>query len=728
MKPEYLPKAIEETDIRMWDSLSPQDLIHDPARVYSLDSGGQASRAIKYSRSGANDAYDEIGFRMFAANQTRGEVALQTIPRMRLERHREARTQVSDPIEVIVAEQHKLRHRLIDLLFESGRFSYRIEGNLLQLVHKPEDADAGDEGNAWTFPLSAPLKLLQDNASPNDAPLLITQRYRVDLPGLLWLPLTKLIQQGRLNRMQDVRHLLVNETQSANFYCFVSHRWLSAAEPDPDGLQAAFIAWQLFSYLCEAVRIARYRGLNQPRLQSPLLGIAVGISGSELADALIVNVLRPMLDEASLERLWGEAKSIESLVEDYGVEAAASDIGLGQLRKVLDERPLLSSILARIHIWYDYACMPQPPRVPEEETVFRHALENLVPIQIVGHTVVLLDDAEDYLMRGWCTLEALVADTAAVSMQLLVGSPRRSARDGTAEHYFYNLLQDRPHIVWRGILDTDLFGIQTAEECLRRLNLAVTDPGDLPFIYKSLRRLPAPAKIHTDNSELVTGLYPLPETGKGRVLAPQEMAQRSPSTGATDGVASVDWTEALRVASGWITDRRSLHTDPFIAFQTDADRQRTGCHVAIVAACEGEAVLFLNWIIEHRSQLESALGSTVESMSWLATDIAPVGSFVCGTLQALPVSARECVVVATAVRHSYCLITGVLEATMVEAGVRTWQFVIDRADHNLSQVEKGMESGEVVVPVDGFPIHNGGLFRGSLRKHLLARAPQRKES
>jgi len=142
--------------------------------------------------------------------------------------------------------------------------------------------------------------------------------------------------------------------------------------------------------------------------------------------------------------------------------------------------------------------MPQAPRTPDDDALFRQGLQSLVPIQLLGHTIVLLDETEDYLSRGWCTLEALVADAKAVSMELLIGSARKTARDGKAEHYFVTLLGDRPHIVWRAVLDTEVFRVQTEADCMERLGLKFTDPRDLPFIYQQLRNLAAPRKIHVD--------------------------------------------------------------------------------------------------------------------------------------------------------------------------------------------------------------------------------------
>jgi len=488
-----IPLPFDEIDLGPVASMAPEALLTDPTPLADLPTGVRAAAALKYSRAGNSQTYDHIGLRLTAANQARGPVALQTLDGVRLERSRERKVEVSDPIAAILEEEQKLRHRLFDLPDDTGRFSYRVEGRLLQL-QKVAERDT----ETWTFPLTAPLPLLQKQAVPSDAPRLFTQQYRIDVPGLFWLPLSTLIACGRFRRYQDWRTDVRPDTRPGHFYGFVSHRWLSPAQPDPEGAQAAFLAWQMFAHLCDAVRIARYRGLDQPRLRSLSLGFTVGISGSDLSESLLVNVLRPSLDEPLLATAWTEARGLQSLTEDKGVAAATADVGLARLQSVIADCPTLARLVDRIHIWYDYACMPQAPRTPDDDALFRQGLQSLVPIQLLGHTIVLLDETEDYLSRGWCTLEALVADAKAVSMELLIGSARKTARDGKAEHYFVTLLGDRPHIVWRAVLDTEVFRVQTEADCMERLGLKFTDPRDLPFIYQQLRNLAAPRKIHVD--------------------------------------------------------------------------------------------------------------------------------------------------------------------------------------------------------------------------------------
>jgi hypothetical protein len=56
--------------------------------------------------------------------------------------------------------------------------------------------------------------------------------------------------------------------------------------------------------------------------------------------------------------------------------------------------------MSRIFLWYDYSCMAQPPRNENEENLFRQGLQYLNAIQLLGRTMILVDDVEDYISRA----------------------------------------------------------------------------------------------------------------------------------------------------------------------------------------------------------------------------------------------------------------------------------------------------------------------------------------
>lgn len=336
---------------------------------------------------------------------------------------------------------------------------------------------------------------------------------------------------------------------------------------------------------------------------------------------------------------------------------------------------------------------------------------------------MLLDDAEDYLTRAWCTLEGLAAD-AFTSIDTLVGSQRSTAAAGTVEDWFAKLLEDRPHIVWRGLLDTEVFGIQDAQTCLARLSLAATDPDDLPFIYDRLRNLPAPRKVHIDDSEIVTGTMPLPALDDGQALA----AGTSRTVGNTEPrpVASLDWTAAL--ALGRVEGIRqrivpSWSPRPSRAGPADA------AHLAVVAACEGEAILVTGWIDAHMAELEKTLGVGVVSVSWTASDIAPVGHLAEGALELRAVEADRWVLVTTRVRLQRNSVASAIAAAVAASGRPLVRVVLDETENNVEMVpppdgepeRRPPGEGPVALDPNAFSALVGGLYKSILSDVLSGR-------
>jgi hypothetical protein len=372
--------------------------------------------------------------------------------------------------------------------------------------------------------------------------------------------------------------------------------------------------------------------------------------------------------------------------------------------------------------------MPQPPRTPEEDSVFRNGLEHLAAIQIMGRTAILLDEAEDYLSRGWCTLESVVADTLGGVKDLLVGSARHRIESGEVEHYFAMLLEDRPHLIWRAVLDTDVFRVQTPEECLSRLGLTVTDPGDIPFIYGGLASLNSPRKIHIDESEIVTGVFPIPVAGRSAFIASR--AGRRLDVMETCDVLSLDWTGACSLRDNWESEDKAETFPAWLPVQAVGNRV---CHVAVVASCEGEAVLITKWILGRLRELETLIETSVASLSWLATDIAAVGHLMDGTLRGVPVKADVWVLAAHGARFVNCSTTSTLQQSIVASKVMYFELTLDSGKDNLcqrtpSQAHKHtVECDDSVVALDldrlKLTRYVGGLFRHDLLNNLPRKEP-----
>jgi hypothetical protein len=715
-----LDASLSGVDISDWANVAPAGLLLDPALVERHPPLEAAARALRYARASVGAAYDEIGFRLRAATPASlaGPVPLQVFATTRLQHDRGVRRHSAKEVERLRAEQVMLGHRAIDFDL-IGRLRYEVEGDLINLM---VTADDGTE-TVWTYALSHPPKFLRDQAIAWDAPQLASRQLQVDLP-MRWLPLSLLVEAGRFLRMQEWADRLETSTLPGHYYAFISHRWLTPAHPDPQGRQAQFVAWQLTAALCEAIQVAQLRGLHEPRLQSQT-GFGIGAQGSGLAESMLVNVLRQALDGPSLERVAAEAAAIWELTRDHGVTAAATDSGLGKLRAVLTEHPAVAELLARIFVWYDYSCLPQPPRTDDEDALFRQGLDGLTACQILGRTLVLLDDAEDYLGRAWCTLEGLVAD-ANGSIDTLVGSQRPTAAAGIVEDWFAKLLEDRPHIVWRGLLDTEVFGIQDAQTCLKRLSLGATDRNDLPFIYERLRSLHAPRKVHVDGSEIVTGTLPLPAFEDGQMLAAG--TSRTIEQPELRPAGSLDWTNAMTLSDRGRFRGRIV---PSWSLRPPVAGSAGNAHLAVVAACEGEAVLVTSWIDTHLAELERMLGFGVASMSWTASDIAPVGHLAEGTLELRAVAAPVWVLAATRVRLQRGAVTSAIASAVAAAGRSLVRVVLDETTNNVEVVSppKGRGKARIAwqepVPIDpgAFGTRAGGLYVSTFAE-ILSRGPK----
>ncbi len=692
-------------DIGDLAAASPEELLTDPGRLRGAGPRDIAARALAYAHATGARNYDEIGFRWAAALPLRDEGKLQTVHRARVDHARELSRREDPRIERARRVQPQLEHRPIEPP-RDGRFSFGHDGRVIRLLRHWNDERGSPQQDQWTFALSAPPPMLLERAGPHDAAALAAHSVRGAVPGMRWLPLATVIERSRFPRMQDCREDLVEEFERGAFYAFLSHRWLARGEPDPDGRQARYAAWQLVGHLCDALRVAALRGLDAPRLSDSLTGVFVGPSGTALAEALLVNLVRRELDDAALDLALDEITPLELELADFGAGRAAADRELAGLRALLAERPVLAALVARIRVWYDYSCLPQPPREPADEDLFVAGLRTLIACQGLGRTVVLLDDADDYLSRGWCTLEALSAEALTAQLDLLVGSERRTAREGRAEQYFEVLLQDRPHIVWRALLDTEVHGVQSPDECLSRLGLGVTEPRDVPFIYERLCELSAPRKLHTADSELWTGVVPLPVSADGTAIVPRS-GPRAVGERRTSVAGEVDSREALRPAA-------PAHgaQPPYVAFDT------AGCHVAVIGSCEGECLLLAEWVLAHRDELTVP----VASLSWLATDIAPVGELPCGSLRAESVASPLWVLVGSGSRLARGVAGPALAAALNAAGLPHLELEVDRWGENLTRVEPAPdpEACETVpIPADGFPIHTGGLVRAFALEELV---------
>jgi hypothetical protein len=722
---EQLPHFIQEVDISQWENTQPEEFLQRQYLKTEVPDYHKADKLLKYSRLGENLTYDQVAFRIMAATPFIQAIKLQSHDSVKLEQGKDIVTKMDDDFELLTTQEEYLAHRPIEL--PDGDFDYHITSGFLKMWKKD---DSRHSDITSIFPLSCPPKAFLNYSYARDLPELITQSYSVNKPGVFWLPLDSLVATGSFRRMQDCRNLLASKTTSGNFYCFISHRWLSSLQPDPNGIQARLISWQLISYLCEAVRIAKVRGLHEPRKFNEYLSVAAGVAGTDLAEFILVNVLRYNLNEESLNRVFEETESLPFPEEGYGLRQASDDPGLLSLKEMLKGRPTLKNLASKIFIWYDYSCMPQRPFTGDDEAVFLENLKSLNILQKVGLTLILLDDADDYFGRAWCTLESIYADAETpLRWFTLSGSLRKSNKDGTTESFFLELLKDRPHLVWRAVLDTELFKTQTLFTCMRRLGLSATDQNDLPFVYRKLRELQMPVGIHIDDSEVITGVFPLP------LLPAMDKAIWANDTANEfnfyakkniEQVKTLDWTAMLNLRHS--LDAYEEHflalTEGYVQFPKEpTEIKEQVCHVCVVCSCEGEALLISNWVCSRRLEIEKLLGLTVQSLSWVSSDIAPVGKLINGQLRVIAVNNRTWVLIGNQVRLLRCNTSNFLMNLLNSAGKQIIHIRYNEPKNNVtvyktSKIKPDLKKCKIADP-DIQVVHNGGLFRWALKNHLI---------
>ena len=137
----------------------------------------------------------------------------------------------------------------------------------------------------------------------------------------------------------------------------------------------------------------------------------------------------------------------------------------------------------------------------------------------------------------------------------------------------------------------------------------------------------------------------------------------------------------------------------------------------------GEAVLIADWVATHREDLEQLLDVRVVSLSWLASDAVPVGHFVEAALRAAAVPERVWVVVGHEQRLLRSHAVQMIVRSAAAAGVTLYDLDVGGTEGNVRRRSPGTERAATTVPLtaDGFPRHEGGLFRSDLVQELLSR-------
>jgi hypothetical protein len=715
-----LPPAFDAVDIGEWATTTVEQATSEGLEL-------PPAAMLVYSRRGV-DRYDEIAERVAAVVPV--DPAGGLVGRRTMRAHDERARLARSPAELreVLIEQNLLSHRPIDLAIMDGRLRYELSGDDIVFT----DLDSLAE---LRFAISYPPTMIREPSVVSEQPEPMAWFVQDEMAGLWWMPLPLLIEYARFERWQEARPDLVRHVAVGQLPLFVSHRWLSTGEPDPDGRHARLLAWQLVATLCEAVFVATSRGLHEPARTSPILGRRIGIGGSELAEAMIVAMLRRTLDDEAFEMVRNEAITLEAVYGRDVVAVADEDVGLSRLRESLADRPVLRYLTGNITLWVDYSCLPQPPRSPDEQEEFVAGLHLLGAAQLLGRTVIVLDDVEDYSGRAWCLLETLTANRLAGIYDVLSGRPEAVDPGGGGPYqHLSNLLLDLPYVVWRALLDAEVFAEISWQECLERLELAVTDPADLRYIYERLLDIPGPNRLHTSIGDLVTGVLPVPLLDDGSVLVPASLG-RAVDGPEPRGLGSLPWSAALSLS----TDSEARPFDagsdqlrtPFVRWPDRDVTKGAHCHLAIVASNEAEAILLVGWVERHVAALEQLANVTFDSRSWLAVDVAPVGTLANGLLTSVAIEAANWLILTTSTRRNHCPVTAAVSSLAIEAGVALAWALVDVEDGDnviamgdafpaLARSERPQpDSTRVVATSARHPVHLGGLYRRDLVELLM---------
>lgn len=220
---------------------------------------------------------------------------------------------------------------------------------------------------------------------------------------------------------------------------------------------------------------------------------------------------------------------------------------------------------------------------------------------------------------------------------------------------------------------------------------------------------------------MVTGTFPLPVVDRGRTVLLPATSSRATDTGQRlVGTTTLYWSDALRLDS----DRRQDVSETASYLGLGRHRRRS-CHVVVIGSCEGEAVLISNWALARAAELERAVGATVQSLTWLATDVAPVGHFAEGTLRTAMIDAPLWVLVSIGTRFERCATVHAVTNAVLAAGLPFATLALDSSRDNLTRyAPAGHGDLNSVVRVGTRQARmaewRGGLFRdymfGELRR------------
>jgi len=188
-----------------------------------------------------------------------------------------------------------------------------------------------------------------------------------------------LLTLPKLGRCQD----LPSETwiTAADLWhvVFISHRWGSLYDPDPNGSQLDALQQLVHEILVIAELISDAQA-GKGALQDRLTKVpSLNRQGTLQAAHLVFRCLCDGEGRPNVESIWNNGRGI----------------------------------LDVIGFWYDFACLPQDPKTPTEEKEFAQSLQNIGELLLLPQvsTLILRKEEDGYLSRGWCFAESILAQS-----------------------------------------------------------------------------------------------------------------------------------------------------------------------------------------------------------------------------------------------------------------------------------------------------------------------------
>jgi hypothetical protein len=198
-----------------------------------------------------------------------------------------------------------------------------------------------------------------------------------------WRPVYPYIKHRRFTRWKpgDVSTFVDEDSCPLAIKLFISHRWKTPEDPDPDSQSLPTIV----EYLSRVYMVAN--GFLD--------------ANSHLAKELVIGEnLRNAFYEGELHRCtcgsigWLDLKSLLTTDDPFYARVSGTH-----------QRRAFYRLLKHVRVWYDYSSLPQARETSEEQAAFDRALNKLAGI--VNQSEVLALWGLESIDRAWCVFEVL---------------------------------------------------------------------------------------------------------------------------------------------------------------------------------------------------------------------------------------------------------------------------------------------------------------------------------